>query len=175
MQSIPGRAFATALSGVPSRYNDSIAQLDTTFTENQYAQGTVSRVAGYDPSPSKHEVELLLRFQISENSAHGYEILWGISGYLAVVRWNGPLGNYTALYDTGDPGIGPAADGDSLRAEISGNIIKVYKNDTQVATVDITSKGGVVWSTGQPGMGFWPVDGATIEMFGWQSYKAGNL
>lgn len=76
-------------------------------------------MTGYDPAPSKHEVELLLRFQITAHDARGYEVMWGISGYLAVVRWNGPLADYTALYDSGDPRIGPPADGDVLRAEIA--------------------------------------------------------
>ena len=175
VQSVPGRAYAAALSGVPSRYNDSIAHLNTTLPANQYAQGTVYRAAGYNPSSSKHEVELLLRFQISAHSARGYEVLWGVSGYLAVVRWNGPLGDYTALYEAGDPGIGPAVDGDVLRAEVSGNVIKVYKNGSVVATVSTSSSGGMVWTDGQPGMGFWPVDGASIEKFGWKSYQAGSL
>ena len=175
VQTIPGRAYASVLSGNPNRYNDSIAHLSGAYNADQFAQGTVYRDASYNPGTSKHEVELLLRFDISANYARGYEILWGVSGYLAVVRWNGPLGNYTALYDTGDPGIGPAVDGDVLRAEISGNIVKVYKNSVLKATVDITSKGGTVWSTGKPGMGFWPVDGAILDKFGWKNFQAGNL
>ena len=163
------------LSGDPNRYNDSIAHLNGTFAANQYAQGTVYRAAGYNPSPSKHEVELLLRFQITPHGARGYEIGWGISGYLFVVRWNGNLGNYTAIYDPGDPGIGPAVDGDVLRAEIVGNIIKIFKNGSLVATVDVTSMGGTVWGSGQPGMGFWPVDNASIDKYGWRTYQAGNL
>jgi len=165
-----GNAYASVLSGGASRYNDSIAHLSTSFaayTPNQYAQGTVFRVAGYS---SSHEVELLLHFKITAHSARGYEVLWGATGYLAIVRWNGPLGNYTPLYDPGLPGIGPPADGDVLRAEMTGNVIKVYKNGALVAT---TSDG--TWTDGQPGMGFWPVDGATPQNLGWKSYTAGSL
>jgi hypothetical protein len=169
-QSIPGKAFASVLSGTPNRYNDSVGQLNTSFGPNQYAQGTVYRAAGYSPSPSKHEVELLLRFQITAHNARGYEVMWGQTGYLAIARWNGPLGNYTSLYDPGDPGIGPAVDGDVLRAEIIGSTIRVYKNGTLVATVSDT-----MYTTGQPGMGFWPVDGATIDKYGWKAYQAGGL
>lgn len=175
VQTSPGKAFASVLSGATgNRYDDSIAHLSTTFTAfaaNQYAQGTVYRAAGYSPgSGNKHEVELLLRFRIAAHEARGYEVLWGHSGYLAIVRWNGPLASYSALYDTGDPGIGPAVDGDVLRAEINGSTIRVYKNGALVATVSDTS-----WVDGQPGMGFWPVDGASIEKFGWKNYQAGNL
>lgn len=172
VKTTPGKAFASIASGLSgSRYNDSIAYLSPSFmavTPNQYAQATVFRVAGY--SASAHEVELLLRFKITRNNARGYEILWGATGYLAVVRWNGPLGNYTALYDGGLPGIGPAVDGDVLRAEITGSVIKVYKNGSLVATVTDGS-----WTDGQPGMGFWPVDGATPQNFGWKTYAAGNF
>lgn len=171
VKTTPGRAFASMQSGLTgSRYNDSTAHLSPsfmTYTPNQFAEGTVFRVAGYSAS---HEVELLLHFKITPNTARGYEVLWGATGYLAIVRWNGPLGNYTPLYDPGLPGIGPAADGDVLRAEMVGNVIKVYKNGALVAT---TTDG--TYTDGQPGMGFWPVDGATPQNFGWKNYTAGNL
>lgn len=169
-----GNACASVLSGNPNRYNDSIAHLSGSFAADQFAEGVVYRAAGYDPSPSKHEVELLLRFQIAPNDARGYEIMWGVTGYLAVVRWNGPLGDYTPLYDPGDPGIGPAVDGDVLRAEIHGGTITVHKNGALVATIDVTAAGNV-WSNGKPGIGFWPVDGATPESYGWKSYQAGSF
>ena len=180
VKTTPGKAFASILSGFngASRYNDNIAHLSTSFMAfpaNQYAQGTVFRVAGYDPSPSKHEVELHLRFQTSANNARGYEIMWGITGYLAVVRWNGALGDYTSISDTGDPGIGPPVDGDVLRAEIKGNIITIFKNGVSKQTIDVTSIPGTVWADGQPGMGFWPVDGSTPQNYGWKSYQAGPV
>ena len=174
-QTLAGKACASVLSGVPNRYNDSIAHLNTSFKANQYAQGTVYRAAGYAPADLKHEIELLLRFQITAHNARGYEVLWGHTGYVAVVRWNGPLGDYTALYESGDPGIGPAVDGDILRAEMAGNIIRVFKNGLLVATADATSHGGTVWTEGQPGMGFWPVNNASIEKYGWKRYEAGSL
>jgi len=169
VQTVPGKAYASVLSGSPNRYNDSIAQLNTTFTANQFAQGTVYRAAGYSPTGG-HEVELLLRFQITPQNARGYEVLWGHQGYLAIVRWNGPLANYTTLYDSGNPGIGPAVDGDVLRAEIVGSTIRVYKNGSLVASVSDST-----WTSGQPGIGFWPVDDATIDKYGWRSYQAGSL
>ena len=194
-QSVPGKAYASVLSGATgSRYDDSIAHLSTsvaTFTPNQFAQGIVYRAAGYAagsiggnwmvrflyratgyaPAASDHEVELLLRFQITPHSARGYEVLWGHSGSLAIVRWNGPVGNYTALLELGDPGIGPLVDGDVLRAEIIGSVIKVYKNGVLV----MTGPTNTTWTDGQPGMGFWPVDSATPQNLGWKSYQAGNL
>lgn len=174
VQTTSGKAFASAFVGGVSDYNDNIAVLTGTFTADQFAQGTVSRVAGYSPRAS-HEVELLLRFSIFAHDAHGYEVLWAHTGEINVVRWNGPLGNYTPLAGEGGVAVGAAVDGDVLRAEISGNVIRVWKNGSLVLAVDVRNQGGTVWSSGQPGLGFWPRSGATLESYGWKSYQAGNL
>jgi hypothetical protein len=176
-KSVNGVAHATALSGVKHRYDDSIAVLKSVFSADQYAQGTVFRSAAYSP-PSKHEIELLLRFEIRPHSARGYEVLWGHDGDFAIVRWNGHLGDFTVLAGSGRPalggrGLGPgrALDGDVLRAEISGNVIRVYKNRglVFVAPPDAT------WTTGQPGLGFWPISGSVPQRYGWKAYEAGSL
>jgi hypothetical protein len=178
---VPGRATASVLSGNPSRYNDSIAHLSTsvaTFTPNQFAQGVVYKAAGYDPrAVGKHEVELLLRFSITNGVARGYEIGWGTDGYIFLVRWDGGLGSYTALYDPGTGSIPIPQDGDVLRVEIIGNNVSAYRNGVLIAgwPQAVTSHGGTVWTAGQPGMGFWPVDGATPANLGWKTYQAGNL
>jgi hypothetical protein len=166
VQSVPGKAFAAAFTGSPTRYSDPIAVLNTAFTANQFAQGTVSRVAGYSP-PDQHEVELLLRFQITARNARGYEVLWGVTGGLAIVRWNGPVGNYTELASTN---IGAAVDGDVLRAEIIGGVIRVYKNGSLV----VTGPSNSTWTDGQPGIGFWPLPGTTLASYGWKNFQAGN-
>src|SRR5262249_55008869 len=109
------------------------------------------------------------------HDAHGYEVLWGIPGYMAVVRWNGPVTSYTPIYDPGTGSIPKPKDGDVLRAQINGNIIQVFVNGTQVGpNIDVSSAGNV-WTSGQPGMGFWPVDGAIPGNYGWKAWQAGNL
>jgi hypothetical protein len=172
--SASGKAYASVLSGLTGRrYDDSIAHLNPsflTFNPNQYAQGTVYRVSGYSPAGSKHEVELLLRFQITAHRARGYEVLWGHNGDFAIVRWNGPIGDFKILGFTG-PGPGRAVDGDVLRAEIVGNIIRVFKNGSLVGT----GPSDATWADGQPGMGFWPVDSSTPINYGWKNYEAGNI
>jgi hypothetical protein len=164
-RSAPGRAYASAFA---TGYNDPIAVLNTTFAANQYAQGTVHRAFGYSPGVS-HEVELLLRFEVTGHNARGYEVLWAHDGGIAIVRWNGPLGNYTPLRE--GPNIGKAVDGDVLRAEIIGGAVRVFKNGSLVATgpTDTT------WSTGQPGMGFWPKPGSNPADYGWKNFQAGSL
>ena len=152
-----------------ARYSDPIAHLDTsflTFGADQYAEGVVHRAGGYSPG-ALHEIELLLRFEITANSARGYEMLWTHAGDLVIVRWNGPLANYTELANAGN--IGAAVDGDLVRFEISGSNMTVTVNDVvELTTSDST------WTDGQPGIGFWPLPGATLSSFGWQSFAAGG-
>ena len=168
VQTTPGKAFGAAISG---GYNDCLAVLtNTTFASDQYAEAVVYRAGGYSPGVS-HEIELLLRFSITANDAHGYEVLWGVTGELNVVRWNGPLGDYTAWNGGSGPNIGEPADGDVLRAEMTGSILTVYKN----ASLVLTAASETTYTTGQPGIGFWPTTGATLASLGWKSFSAGNL
>lgn len=164
----------------PTRYSDDIAVIKPaiwTANADQWAQGTVYKAAGYTAAPGSHEVELLLRFSITNGNAHGYEVLWGIQGYIAVVRWNGNVQDYTPIYDPGVGSIAAYADGDILYAQIQGNIITAKKNGVVIPgfPVDVSSIGGQIWTTGQPGFGMWPVDGATVTSAGWKAYTAGNL
>ena len=172
VQTQPGLAFAAQFVGLSSsRYDDCIAILNSpTFNADQYVQATVSRVPGYRNPIDKHEIELLLRFQITPNGARGYEILWGQDGEIYVVRWNGPLGSYTALGSIPDAPANMAVNGDVLRAEIVGSVIRVYRNAILVLSVTDTT-----YTTGQPGMGFWPTAGSTLSSYGWKNYLAGSL
>lgn len=174
-----GHAVASVASGLGgSRYDDSIAHLSTSyrsFAANQYAKGTVYKAAGYDPDGS-HEIELLLRWNITSGNARGYETLIGITasnqGYIAIVRWNGSLGSYTALYDPGAGSIALPADGDVFEARISGTTITVYRNGSAISGATATDS---TYSSGQPGIGFWPVDGALPGSYGWAYFEAGDL
>lgn len=178
VETVPGKAYGADFVGSigsTSRYNDPIAHLSTsfrTFSADQYAAGTISRVPGYSNPGDKHEVELLLRFRITANNARGYEVLWGQDGQIYVVRWNGPLGDYTSLGGVPAPGPGAALEGDILRAVIIGNEITVCKNGNLVLT---TSDPNSTWNDGQPGMGFWPTPGSTRPSYGWKTFEAGSL
>ena len=125
---------------------------------------------GYSPSGS-HEVELLLRFQITAPTTLAATRFSGEPpATSAIVRWNGPLGNYTPLLENVSPGIGAPANGDVLRAEIVGSVIKVYKNGALVAAGPEDS----TYASGQPGIGFWPVDSSTPMKLGWTGFEAGE-
>lgn len=178
-------------------FDDAIAHLKTSqraYAANQYVQAVVKRTSGYFPPASDHEIELLTRFSISANDAHGYETLFGLNqsqGYIAVVKWLGTLGSYTPVWDPGAGSISPLVDGDTVRVENTGNAIRIYingvkvgpsgANNTGVGTNDVdltTSPGGglTVWGSGQPGIGFWPHDTSqTLTAYGWKSFAAGDL
>ncbi|MFO1217466.1 MAG: hypothetical protein U1E89_03675 [Burkholderiaceae bacterium] len=171
VQTSSGKAFgAQFVSLGGSRYDDCIAHLNGSFGPNQYAQGVVSRIAGYRNPSDKHEIELLLRFEITPNNARGYEVLWGQDGEISVVRWNGPLGSYTSFGGIGSSASNMAVEGDVLRAEIVGNVINVYRNG-----VLMVSKTDSTYNTGHPGIGFWPLPGATLSAYAWKAFEAGNL
>lgn len=169
VQTTPSKVFAAAF--LAASYDDAIAHLSSAyrnFAPNQYAEATVHRAVGYSPAVN-HEIELLLRFNITANSAQGYEVLWTHQGFGAIVRWNGPVGNFTALLD--NQNIGQAADGDVLRAEITGSVVTVYKNGALVMTAPSDS----TYADGQPGVGFWPQPGSTLASYGWKDFQAGDL
>jgi hypothetical protein len=181
VQTTPGKAFATGFGGQTfqgSEFDDPIAHLKTSvhaFTPNQYVEGTVYRLAGYSPN-TNHEIELHGRQTITSGNAQGYEVLWAHTGEIAVVKWNGPLGNYTAILDNFQ--IGAAVNGDILRIELRGTVCTVKKNGVTVATVDLTMGGTLTtWNAGQPGMGMWPRGGgnAVLANYGWSSWRAGDL
>ena len=150
-------------------YDDCIAHIRApTWPANQYAKGTVYLAGGYSPSPN-HEIELHLRFQITANNARGYEILWGLAGYIAIVRWEGGLGSFTPLYDPGPGSFPVPVNGDVLKAEIVGSNISVWRNNVLHVTVTDTT-----WASGQPGMGFWPTTGTTPANFGFSDLELGQ-
>lgn len=174
-------------SPTPNRYDDAIAVLKTVanggprnFAANQYVQAVLYKAGGYTGGGGAHECELWLRGLITANSATAYECSIGISAafavYAFVVRWNGVEGDYTALISPAE-GNGSysntpttPANGDVYRAEITGTTIKLYQNGILILQVTDST-----YSSGQPGLGFWPVDGATPASMGWSSYTAGDL
>ena len=157
-------------SGFSAGYNDCIAHLSG-FAANQYAQATLHVASGYTP-PDSHEIELLLRFEITAHSARGYEINNGWNGaYSQIVRWNGPLNDFTYLTTTG-PGFGALVEGDVIRATAVGSTITVYKNGAQVMQATDPT-----WSDGNPGLAMFirPGTGAQPKSYCFSAFTAGDL
>jgi hypothetical protein len=98
------------------------------------------------------EVELRLRTVISPHSITGYEINYKFSAdssaYMQIVRWNGPVGDFTALQSFYGQQFG-VNHGDTVVATIVGNVISAYKNGVlQGQATDST------FTSGSPGIGF---------------------
>lgn len=177
------------------RYADDISQLKSSaFTANraQWALATQYVAAGYNASTviGSHECELHLLQAITASggvgNARSYECSIGITTtgnapplgvYCFVVRWEGPVSIYTALWDP-HGGIGSYVNtptfpqnGDRWYAQITNaGVITLEQNEIVIGTVTDTT-----FTDGQPGLGFWPVDGADKTKAGWSSWACGNL
>jgi hypothetical protein len=115
------------------------------------------------------EVEIRLRSVITPHSITGYEINCSVASdapYLAIVRWNGPLNDFTYV---GKVDIG-CADGDILRALVIGDVISVYKNGTKV----IEGKDDH-FANGRPGIGFYEYRDDVWSKLGFSSWKQFGL
>jgi hypothetical protein len=152
--------FATFAAPNPSSYDDATAILTGIWGADQYVRAVVNM-----PTVDKvyaQEIEIRLRSSISAHSNTGYEILGGSQ----IVRWNGPLGDFTVLQTVGTGGN--LQHGDIFEATMIGNVITVYINGVQVQTaVDNT------YTTGNPGMGFFTRN-PSAAAFGFSSYTASN-
>ena len=147
-------------------YDDSYARLSG-FPPDQTASAVIHLASPIDGSCS-HEVELLMRWTDSAHSAQGYEVNLNFDGGFAqIIRWNGPIGNYTGLGGGYFPGL---KDGDVFKASIVGNVITSYVNDIQVAQVT-----DATYSTGNPGIGFFRRNCGTNADFGFTSFTATSL
>ncbi len=80
------------------------------------------------------EIELRLRSKFSANQNEGYECLFGLNGYINILRWNHrntsePLeANFTILAEGGYS----LANGETLKASIQGDTITIYQNSKQI-------------------------------------------
>jgi hypothetical protein len=150
----PGLAYGTQLG--TGRYHDSTALLSGTWGPDQTVEATVYTTNQKDNI--YEDVELRLRSSLSAYRSTGYEINFRCSktanAYTEIVRWNGPLGNFTYLSRRTGEKYG-VTNGDIVKATIIGIVITVYINGVQVnRATDNTYK------SGSPGMGFY-LQGAT--------------
>jgi len=163
---MPGDAY------YPYNYADSTAVLAGKWGRMQTVRATLSV-----PNPSNQygvyeEVGVRVRTTIAAHSITGYEINCSVNTrnpYAQVVRWNGPLASFTELDGVG---IG-CADGDVLKATVSGKnvaTITVYKNGAQILSV---TDSAAPFTSGSPGIGFF-LQGATglDADYGFRDFRA---
>jgi hypothetical protein len=134
-------------------FTDATAVLQSmTWAPDQKVTAVVSAPGAFLDNCSQ-EVELRLRTVISAHNIAGYEIDYAYStdptvGYMQIVRWNGPMGNFDVLQTFNGPQYA-VGNGDTVSATIVGGVITAYKNGVQQGQVADS-----VYSTGSPGMGF---------------------
>jgi len=133
-----------------SSYTDGTALLTGNWGPTQTVEAVVHTV---NPKESCYqEVEMRLRSTLSAHRCTGYELSFkattSANAYLIIVRWNGPLGDFTYLKNTTGAQFG-IAEGDTIKATIVGNVITAYLNGIPVGTATDST-----YTTGSPGMGF---------------------
>lgn len=165
----PGLAFG--LEPGDRGYDDATALVTGAWGPDQTVQATVHSVNQSDRF--YEEVELRLRSSLSAHRATGYEVLFRCSqtnnAYTEIVRWNGPLGDFTYLGRLKGARFG-VKEGDVVRATIAGNLITAYINGVQVAQASDSTYG-----TGRPGMGFFLQGAAGVNRdYGFSSFAASD-
>ena len=154
-------------------FNDSYAYL-TGFSPDVTEQATIYKdptIVG-DPLGS-HEVELLLRVNDTSSSVQAYECNISFDGaYAQIVRWNGPLGNFTYL-DSANViaafGRAPQT-GDIFSASIVGSTITVWLDGVQLMTTSDST-----YATGNPGIGMWLHDSNDPTKFAFTNYSVSDV
>jgi hypothetical protein len=160
VRTTPGLAFGVSL---PSKYADPTAVLGGEWGSDQQAEARVSVKTTF--STCCHEVELRLRTTISPHSITGYEILCSLVGskpYLNIVRWNGPLNDFS---DVSKSDLS-CADGDILKAVAFRDSITVYKNGAKVVEGKDSN-----YTSGSPGIGFYDDSNNIWSRLGFRSWS----
>ena len=163
-----GAAHGTSLS---TTFADPTAVLTGTWASDQQAQGTIA-ISG-PIGGGAHEVELRLHTTITPHSITGYEINANVdplNPYVQLVRWNGPLGDWTLLDGRDARTVAPFHSGDILSATEIGNTITVSINGAPIFQVnDSTYQGG------SPGIGFYDNADSNWANFGFSDFSASNV
>lgn len=142
-----GDAFGVA---GPKPFADSVALLIGAWGPDQTAEAVVQAQHTYRAP----EVSLRLRSSLTPHRCTGYEISEAVrtvdsdDAYLIIVRWNGPLADFTYLLHATGRHYGVKT-GDVVRATIAGNVISAWKNGVLIGQAQ-----DVTFPSGQPGFGF---------------------
>jgi hypothetical protein len=131
-------------------YNDSTALLVGNWGVTQSVTVTLSRVSVVESDYP--EAEIRLRSSLTSHSCTGYEVMWSLrtdsSCYVAIARWNGAFGDFTALASV-EGAQYVITNGSVLNATITGDSIAAYINGVQVISARDST-----YTSGNPGIGF---------------------
>src|SRR5262249_40632366 len=169
VQTTPRLSFGTGPVNTGTYlYADPTAVLKGAWAQDQQVQATV-KVLGVYGRPCCKEVELRIRTTITGNSITGYELNCSVvpaGPYLTLVRWNGPLNNFTYIVRNATPCV----NGDVLKLTAVGNTFTIYKNGVQVLQgTDAT------FQKGSPGVGFYDSVDNNWSGFGLSNFSASNV
>lgn len=181
-----GLAYGTQANGQATPpYNDSLCCVNGVWAANQQAEAVCHFESG-NVGAGYHELELLLRWDISTGIARGYEVNHAHDGgYAEIVLWNGALNGYTLPQNEGTP-RGPLVNGGKFRAAAIGFTITAWYDYLdglgfqQVATCDIRQfNSGAppnIWTDGAPGFGHWNHGTTnTVTALAYSSFSAVEL
>lgn len=165
VKTLNGAAHGTQ-SSASRQYSDSTSLVSGTWGNDQTVTAMVQLGAVSAQYP---EVEIRLRSEISPNVNRGYEILFSVlqtGSYIQIVRWNGPLGDFTYLNDSCSSVR--LSDGDVVKASMIGTTIRAYVNDGQVCQASDST-----YSSGKPGIGFYlESNWSAQDNFGFKDFTA---
>jgi hypothetical protein len=163
VQKSNGVAFGTQTGS--GGFDDSYARLSG-FAADQRGSGVIRRING---GSGNHEVEILLRWTDTAHSATGYECLLSYDGtYAQIVRWNGPLGDFTYIGSAQSPPIPQT--GGTFSASITGNLIIAYYNGVEIMRATDST-----FATGNPGVGFFIRSSSSNGYLGFTSFTATGI
>lgn len=146
-------------------FSDGTAIVTGTWGASQWVRG-VAKCNGSDTNP---EIELRTHTTITAHSITGYEFDFacnsGAGQFIAIVRWNGPNGNFTVLTPGNSNGV---STGDIVDAVQVGCNLIAYVNGVVKATASDCN-----YTTGNPGVGSEQSVGADTDQ-GWSYFYASD-
>jgi len=159
-----GRAHPTVYT---DSYDDAYAILSG-FPANVQAEATI-----FKNGPG-YEVELLFRMAHTSNSVRGYECLFNVNGGgVAIVRWNGPRGNFTDLPLSVYAGSPVAVTGDKIRARMVGSQIQLWHIPVSTGIPALIAQANdSTFTDGQPGIAFYAHAPVVLTDYGFSDYSA---
>ena len=158
-------------ANVGSHFDDCYAHVSG-FGADQQVEATI-----YKGAATGGEVELLLRVTDTATTVSCYECLFNVGGGVEIVRWNGPLDDFTYIGNVlSTPS--DARDGDKLRARIVGQSIEFFYipggtgTPQLIATATDTSAQRL--TSGDPGIAFFQRSPGSLD-YGFKDFSATAL
>jgi hypothetical protein len=163
-----GNLSEAAAAAPEGDYDDPTAVLAGHWGRDQYVKGRV--FSRHQTDRYFQEVEIRLRSTIAPHVCTGYEVFFRClktaDAYAEIVRWNGPVADFTSLAKLSGPGYG-VQDGDLIEASVEGNILRGFING-----IEVISATDDTFHTGSPGIGFNFGVGDTNVDHGFTSFEA---